>query len=130
MTAMLVPLTHQRSVSRPPLTLVTGPGRSLPPPPTVASLRRLLTGVLEVLDHRRPAWQLAGMLPCGYQRALVTTALAGVGLSRLGSVHVFRTAEDVVDLCARVERGGRSQAMTGRLMVRGDRWEFALLALV
>ena len=130
MTAVLVPLTRQRSVSRPRLTLVTGPACVVPSPPTVGSLRRLLTGVLEVLDHRRPGWQLDGLLPSAYQRALVTTALAGAGPRRLGSVHVFRTAEDVVDLCARVESGGRSQAMTGRLVVREGRWEFALLALV
>ena len=100
-------------------------------PPKAADIQRVLTGVLEVLDGRRPAGQLLDVLPCKYQRALLTTALAaGPGPRTLRSVHVSRTAADIVDLCARIEHGGRSRAMTGRMVARDGRWEFTLLAMV
>jgi hypothetical protein len=127
-------LTEHRHVVRPRhLTLVRGngsPAATLPPPTTV-EVRRLLTGVLEVLDGRRSPGQLAGVLPWRYQRALLTTALAaGRGPRHLRSVHLNRTARDVVDLCARVEHGGRSRALAGRLALRRGRWECTLLELV
>lgn len=103
----------------------------MPEPPKAADIRRVLTGVLEVLDGRRPAGQLADVLPCRYQRALLTKALAsGAGPRMLRSVHVSRTMTDILDLCARVEHAGRSRAMTGRMVVREGRWEFTLLEMV
>jgi hypothetical protein len=126
-------LTEHRHVVRPRhLTLVRGAGSPpAPPPPTTVEVRRLLTGVLEVLDGRRSPGQLAGVLPWRYQRALLTTGLAtGRGPRHLRSVHLNHTARDVVDLCARVEHGGRSRALAGRLALRRDRWECTLLTLV
>jgi hypothetical protein len=126
------PLTEHRTTPRPRLTLVRStPGPAPPDPPRSMEVGRLLTGVLEVLDGRRAAGQLASLLPCRYQRALLTSALAtGVGPRALRSVHLSRTAQDTLDLCARIEHGGRSRAMTGRLALCGDRWEFTLLELV
>ncbi len=122
---------------QPRLVLVAPPvvpepvGPPVPEPPKAADIQRVLTGVLEVLDGRRPAGQLAEVLPCKYQRALLTTALAaGPGPRTLRSVHVSRTTAGIVDLCARIEHAGRSRAMTGRMVVRADRWEFTLLALI
>lgn len=126
------PLAEHRRTVRPALVLV--PEVHEPSPleaPKAADVQRVLTGVLEVLDGRRPAGQLSDVLPCKYQRALLTTALAaGPGPRTLRSVHVSRTAADIVDLCARIEHGGRSRAMTGRMVVREGRWEFTLLAMV
>jgi hypothetical protein len=94
-------------------------------------VRRLLIGVLEVLDGRRSVGQLGRLLPCRWQRTLLTTALAtGPGPRVLRSVHLSRTTEKVVDLCARVDHGGRSRAMAGRLELKHERWEFTMLALV
>lgn len=129
------PLAEHRRVARPRLHLVVESRPAFeyepPEPPKPTDVQRLLTGVLEVLDGRRPAVQLADVLPCKYQRALLTTALAaGPGPRTLRSVHLSRTALDTIDLCARVEHSGRSRAMTGRLMVRRGRWEFTLLAMV
>lgn len=126
-------LTDHRRTPRPHLFVVPAgdPGPRPPEPPAAAELGRLLTGVLEVLDGRRSPGQLAGLLPCRYQRALLANALAaGPGPRRLRSVHLNRTTKDAVDLCARVEHGGRSRAMTGRLARHGDRWVFSLLELV
>jgi hypothetical protein len=129
---LIRPLAEHRTERRPHLTLVTSvPAPRPPEPPRAAEVGRLLTGVLEVLDGRRPAGQLTGVLPCRYERALLTSALAeGVGPRTLRSVHLSRTAQDVVDLCARIEQEGRSKAMAGRLALRLDRWEFTLLTLV
>ncbi len=133
-SAALISSLARHRVQPPSLTLVSVVARPVvqpPEPPTAAELRRLLTGVLEVLDRRRPAAQLTGLLPCRDQRALLTTALsAGEGPRRLRSVFVSRTGPDVVDLCARIEHLGRSRAMTGRLELRADHWEFTLLELV
>jgi Family of unknown function (DUF6459) len=130
--SLIRPLTEHRTTPRPHLTLVRSTQDPPPPePPGTPEVGLLLTGVLEVLDGRRPAGQLARLLPCRYQRALLTSALAvGVGPRTLRSVHLSRTAQDAVDLCARIEHGGRSRAMTGRLALRRNRWEFTLLELV
>jgi hypothetical protein len=123
------PLVEHRRIARPRLALVPPrPPAPAPAPPNVEDIRRLLTGVVEVLDGRRPASQLDGLMPCKYQRALV--AEIRPGRRTLRSLHLSRTAPDVVDLCARVERLGRSRAIAGRLELRADRWRFTVLALV
>lgn len=101
-------------------------------PPTPAEIQRLLTGVLEVLDHRRPETQLAGLLPSHVQRALLTTKPrpTNQGTRRLRSVFLSRTTPEILDICARIEQVGKSQAMAGRLKANGDHWEFTLLSLV
>ncbi|HEX5119460.1 MAG TPA: Rv3235 family protein [Pseudonocardiaceae bacterium] len=115
---------------RPPAARVAPPPPP-PPGPAVATLRRLLTGMLEVMEGRRSPGQLAGVLPCRYQRTLLKSALAaGPGARRLRSLHVSRTAPDVVDICARVEHQGRSRALTGRLAHQANRWHFTQLELV
>jgi hypothetical protein len=132
---VITPLAEHRRAVRPQLALLPVPlpesGVEPPEPPKAADIQRVLTGVLEVLDGRRPAGQLLDVLPCKFQRALLTTALAtGAGPRTLRSVHVSRTAVDILDLCARIEHSGRSRAMTGRMVVREGRWEFTLLAMV
>lgn len=100
----------------------------MPAAPNIEEVRKLLVGVVEVLAGRRPAGQLDGLLPCKYQRAL--TAEIRPGRQALRSLHLSRTGPDIVDLCARVERQGRSRAMAGRLELRADRWQFTVLTLI
>lgn len=123
------PLAEHRRTARLPLLLV--PERRdepAPTPPHEAEVRRLLTGVLEVLDGRRSRTQLVGVVPCRYERALAGEI--SPGRRSLKSLHFSRTAPSIIDLCARYEYGARSRAMTGRLELRADRWEFTVLALV
>lgn len=48
---------------------------------------------------------------------------------QLRSVHASRTSVDTVDVVARVEQGGRSRAVVGRVEYRSGRWRFTLLTL-
>jgi hypothetical protein len=126
---------HRRS-TRPSLTLVPPllvAERTAPPapPPPGAEVRQLLAGVLEVLDGRRPATQLEDVVPPDDQRILLRQARSGgPGPRTLRSIHLTRTTPAAVDLCARIDHGRRSLAMTGRLELHGDRWRIALLAMV
>lgn len=130
------PLAEHRRRSRPQLMIlpVRQPAaRPVPPPaaPDVTTVRRVLTGVLEVMEGRRSPGQLTGLLPCRYQRALLNSPLAtGAGTRRLRSLHMSRTTADTVDICARVEHRGRSRALTGRLKHQADRWTFTQLEVV
>lgn len=97
-------------------------------PPGVREVHRLLTAVLEILDGRRPVAQLAEILPRrSHQRLL---AACGPGPRILRSLHLMRTTGEVVDLCARVDLGMRSRALTGRLEHLAGRWHFTFLAVV
>lgn len=129
------PLADHRRLTRPRLVVLpaTPPAPAPKPPaaPDIATVRRLLTGVLEVMEGRRAPGQLTGVLPCRYQRSLLKSALAaGPGVRRLRSLHASRTAADVIDICARVEHRGRSRALTGRLIHQADRWQLTQLELV
>ena len=91
----------------------------------------MLTAVLEVLDGRRPVGQLAEILPRRSQAMLLSAQrVGGPGPRTLRSVHLSRTTADLVDLCARIDQGRRSRALTGRLEQRDGRWQFTLLAMV
>jgi hypothetical protein len=134
----LVRLGEHRATSHPHLTLVPplppdpraeGPPE-LPPPPG-AEVRQWLAGVLEVLDGRRPVAQLGDLVPPDHRRTLLRQAkVDGPGPRTLRSVHLRRTSPKAVDLCARLDHGRRSVAMTGRLEPGADRWRFTLLAIV
>jgi len=126
------PLAEHRHALRPRLTLVgAGSDRRHTTAPQVAEVRRLLTAVLEVLDGRRPIGQLSEILPRKCQRTLLTAARAtDPGPRILKSLHLSRTSADAVDLCARVDHGRRSRAMTGRLERHDGRWQFTMLAMI
>lgn len=136
----IVPLTdHLRSASPPRLRLVPAlpasaarpPAPPSPPPPPGGEIRQLLTGVLEVLDGRRPVAQLTDLVPQNHQRTLIRQArLAGPGPRTLRSMHLTRTTPEAVDLCARIDHGRRCTALTGRLEPTEGRWRFTLLALI
>lgn len=126
------PLAEHRHVTYPKLTLISnGRTRRHGPPPGVVEVRRLLTAVLEILDGRRPVAQLAEIVPRQSQLSLLTMAgVGGPGPRTLRSLHLTRTTAEAVDLCARIDHGRRSRALTGRLEQRANRWQFTFLAIV
>ncbi|HEX4724447.1 MAG TPA: Rv3235 family protein [Pseudonocardiaceae bacterium] len=126
------PLAEHRHAVRPKLTLVgDATGLRYSPPPTVVEIRRLLTAMLEVLDGRRPVSQLAEIVPRRCQPMLLNAARAtSPGTRTLRSVHLSRTTADVVDLCARIDHGRRSRALTGRLEQQNGRWQFTMLTMI
>jgi hypothetical protein len=127
------PLLEHRRSPRPCLAVIdgAGPDQATPPPIRGPEVRRLLTGVLEVLDGRRPVGQLAAVLPRKHQKSLLTEAgTTGPGPRTLRSMHLSRTTPEIVDLCARIDHAGRSRAITGRLEFHHERWRFTLLAMV
>ncbi|HEY3610153.1 MAG TPA: Rv3235 family protein [Pseudonocardiaceae bacterium] len=101
----------------------------VPPPPSAAEVRGLLTCVLEVLDGRRPLNQFDKILPRHCYKPLAEQA-GGTGPRQLRSLHLSQTTPAVVDFCARIDQGRRSRALTGRLILIDDRWRFTLLAVV
>lgn len=126
------PLAEHRHAVRRKLTLVGDViDRRYSPPPTVVEIRRLLTAVLEILDGRRPVGQLAEILPRRCQPMLLNAARGdNPGARTLRSVHLSRTTADVVDLCARIDHGRRSRALTGRLEQQNGRWQFTMLTMI
>lgn len=129
------PLAKHRRATHPTSALAAVPGsgdpREIAPPPSVRDVSRLLTGVVEVLDGRRPTGQLMDVLPLGNLRALLRTGRpVEPGTGTLRSTHLCRTDARVVDVCARVEYSRRSRAMAGRLEFQAGRWRFTYLALI
>jgi Family of unknown function (DUF6459) len=125
------PLTEHRRSIRPWLAVVDDPAPAplVPPPPSAAEVRGLLTCVLEVLDGRRPLNQFDKIMPRHHYRPLAERA-GGPGPRHLGSLHLSQTTPAAVDFCARVDQGRRSRAWTGRLALTGDRWRFTLLVVI
>jgi hypothetical protein len=126
---MVVRTLHSAVVrpTRPPRP-VLAVAASPPDPPAMEEVQRLLAGVLEALDGRRPAAQLEGVLPRRYQQQLLTSP--GAGPRRLRSLHLSRTAADIIDVCGRVEQTDRSRALTGRLVHDQGKWTLAQLEFV
>lgn len=125
------PLAEHRRSTRPWLAVVDDPAPTplVPPPPSAAEVRGLLTCVLEVLDGRRPLNQFDKILPRHCYKPLAEQA-GGTGPRQLRSLHLSQTTPAVVDFCARIDQGRRSRALTGRLILIDDRWRFTLLAVV
>jgi hypothetical protein len=124
-----LPLARPRR-RRPPLP-------QQPPTPLRAALpdpalwaRRLLVGIIETADGRRPLNQLAALLSPGVAHGL-RTEFEHAG--RVGSPHwthraavrsvrVSEPADRVAELCATVRTGERVRAIAMRLEVRHGRW--------
>jgi hypothetical protein len=125
------PLTEHRRSTRPWLAVVDDPPAdpAVPPPPSVAEVRGLLTCVLEVLDGRRPVSQFERILPRHHYKPLAEQA-GGPGPRQLRSLHLSQTTPAVVDVCARIDHGRRCRALAGRLELSRDRWHFTLLAII
>ncbi|MCU1642950.1 MAG: Protein smf [Nocardia sp.] len=90
-------------------------------------LWHLLSRLVEVINHRRPAMQLRGLLSEKVLAGLLTRARCAQGRYRLHSLHACRCAENVIEFCATVwvtDRRDRSRALTvaGRLERQRDRW--------
>ncbi|MDT4930370.1 MAG: hypothetical protein QOF92_3237 [Pseudonocardiales bacterium] len=120
-----------------PVTRLTPPIRSsgLPDPATWG--RRLLIGLIETADGRRPLHQLASLLSMSVTRGLGAdferASHAGTPhwLHR-GTVRSMRSAEPaegVAELCATVETGRRVRAVAMRLEEQHGRWRCVRLQL-
>jgi hypothetical protein len=111
-----------------PLKVVPPVVATPPDPPGMEEVQRLLAGVLEALDGRRPVAQLEGVLPRRYQRELLTSP--GPGPRRLRSLHLSRTEAEIIDVCGRVEQTNRSRALTGRMAYDQGKWLLTELQFV
>lgn len=116
----------------PPVAAPAGPAPARPrvpggrtDPATRHAATRLLQTVLEVLDRRRPAAHLATVASPALARRVTASLLAppraGRPPARLRTVHAQRTGSSA-EVCARLERGGRSHAVAARIELVGDRW--------
>ncbi len=108
-----------------------------PPTPLRAALpdpalwaRRLLVGIIETADGRRPLSQLAPLLGPGVAHGLRTEFELATRFGRphwthravVGSVRATEPADRVAELCATVRAGERVRAIAMRLEVRHARW--------
>lgn len=110
--------------------------RPAPTPPAAAAFAdAALRRVLEVIDRRRPAAQLRGLLAAGLIDA--TVALAGTpqpgGTAVLRRVGLRRAAEcgpdrdDSAEVFATFSRGPRVRAIAARIELVGGRWQVVAL---
>jgi hypothetical protein len=95
--------------------------------PEVGAVRvpvaRLLRLVLEVIDGRRPAAQLDGVVAPSVLRYLRAACVAGpVRVSRLGSLRVCRPTEQAAEAAAVVEVDQRVRAVAARFEHQQAGW--------
>ncbi|WP_156370519.1 Rv3235 family protein [Nocardia arizonensis] len=95
---------------------------------------RALRVVLEVLDHRRPAAQLAAFTDPRVVAAVRTVVTSGaapgqqLGTATLGRVTVVPVDGRTVEICAGYDRGARHFALAGRIVrVESGGWRLAAL---
>ncbi|GAB2911786.1 Rv3235 family protein [Rhodococcus aerolatus] len=94
-------------------------------PATRDAAAALLRTVLEVLDRRRPAAHLAGVLaPALHQRVAASMVAAHRGRppAQLRSVRAQRSGPGAAEVSARLQRGPRSHALAARVELVGGRW--------
>lgn len=119
--------TRRRRVALPPPP--QSPARALLPDPALWA-RRLLLGIIETADGRRPLNQLAALLSPGVAHGLRTEFELAGQLGRphwthravIRSVRASEPADQVAELCATVRTGNRVRAVAMRLEVRHSRW--------
>ncbi|HEY8372198.1 MAG TPA: Rv3235 family protein [Pseudonocardiaceae bacterium] len=95
--------------------------------------RALLTAILEVLAHRRPAQQLRHVLGPDGHRALaeLRTQHPAGRPPRLRSLRVSSPREGAVEVCAALWCGSRLRALAGRIETRPDgRWHCTTLTVL
>jgi Family of unknown function (DUF6459) len=118
-----------------PLPPVPDAAASVPEPParderlgpTAHTVLRLL---LEVLDGRRPAVQLAAHLAPGALRYVRAAGRRGSGRSRLSSVRICRPAEAAAEVAAVYRLDGRARAVAARFEREPDgTWRCVALRL-
>lgn len=109
------------------------PVRSLPPPRRPAPARRpdpdpadrppedlranvgtTLLLVLDVLDGRRPPWQLTSQLAPEAMRVVRSAGRRGNGRSRLTSLRICRPTPDAAEVAAVYQLDGRTRAVAAR----------------
>lgn len=107
----------------------TDPPPTRPRLPSRRELRGLLVTVLEVLDRRRPASQLAALFPIAECRELCRDTTRP-GPRRLRSMRVSTPVPETIELCATVDHAGRVRALVARLELAGDQWACVLVRLL
>lgn len=106
------------------------------PEPSVWA-RRLLVGLIETADGRRPLQQLAAMLSSSVGRGLGADFEQAAALgsphwlhrANVRSVRSSEPTEGVAELCATVETGKRVRAVALRLEEHRGRWRCTRLQL-
>jgi hypothetical protein len=111
------------------------PGTTRPDPALWG--RRLLVGLIESADGRRPLNQLSNLLSPSVARGLGADFERAAQLARshwlhragVRTVRVCQPAEGVAELSATLETGPRVRAVAMRLEIRHDRWRCTRLQL-
>ncbi|MGE3287939.1 MAG: Rv3235 family protein [Pseudonocardia sp.] len=87
--------------------------------------------VLEVLDGRRPAWQLSAHLAPEALRCVRSAARRGNGRSRLVSVRICRPTPAAAEVAAVYRLDGRARAVAARFEPgrSGSRWRCVAIRL-
>jgi hypothetical protein len=87
--------------------------------------------VLDVLDGRRPAWQLTARLAPDALRCVRSAAGRGSGRSRLVSVRICRPAQGAAEVAAVYRLDGRARAVAARFEPGppGPRWRCVAIRL-
>jgi hypothetical protein len=99
--------------------------------------RRLLVGLIETADGRRPLHQLSSLLTfsvtrglgADFERAAQTGRPHWLHRASIRSVRASEPAEGVAELCATVETGRRVRAVAMRLEENQGRWRCTRLQL-
>lgn len=135
----VTPWDQRLPFERRPAPVTRLPLRTRPPglPDPATWGRRLLVGLIEAADGRRPLPQLAAMLSPSVTRGLAAdfdrAARAGTPhwLHRTGvrTLRAAEPAEGVAELCATLEAGRRVRAVALRLEEQHGRWRCTRLQL-
>lgn len=116
--------------------LIPDPRRGNLPEPTAWG-RRLLVGLIETADGRRPLGQLRTLLSpavghgiaVDLERAAVSRRPHWLHRAVVRSIRATEPAEGVAELCATVECGERVRAIAFRLETHQGRWRCTRLQL-
>ncbi|GDY31286.1 Rv3235 family protein [Gandjariella thermophila] len=97
-----------------------------------AVARRVVTGVIEVLDGRRPVAQLRGLLSEQVYAALQTRVRTGCRgpARRLHRVHICHPAAGVAEVSATFGNAHRTHAVALRLECRAGGWRCTALRVL
>jgi hypothetical protein len=131
-----LPFRAARAVPAPVQLAATRPGEQ-PLPEPAAWGRRLLIGIIETANGRRPLHQLSGLLSHSVARGLGAdferAASAGMRhwthAARVRSVRASVPAAGIAELSATVGAGRRVRAIALRLEARDGRWRCTRLQL-
>jgi hypothetical protein len=131
-----LPFRPVRVVRVPDHPPISPPG-SAPLPEPAAWGRRLLIGIIETANGRRPLHQLSGLLShsvatglgADFERAASAGVRHWTHAARVRTVRASVPATGIAELCATVKAGTRVRAVALRLEARDGRWRCTRLQL-